>query len=102
MPHAHRVEPEPISETLPVLYRAVLDAVAELEALGFRREAAQVRVDATRAYSGAWDPAAARRLHALRARADRVAEGRRTRRPTVLDPVGHMIPGARPFEAHRG
>jgi hypothetical protein len=84
------VEPEPLSESLPVLYRAVLDAIGELEALGFRREAAQVRADATRAYSGAWNPAAARRLHALRERADRVAAGRRRRRPTVLEPLDHI------------
>lgn len=80
------VEQQPLSETLPVLYRAVLDAIAELEALGFRREAAQVRADATGAYSGAWNPAANRRLHALHARADRIAAGRRHRRP-VLEPL---------------
>jgi hypothetical protein len=84
------VEPEPLSESLPVLYRAVLDAIGELEGLGFRREAAQVRSDATRAYSGAWNPAAARRLQTLRERADRVAAGRRRRRPTVLEPLDRI------------
>jgi hypothetical protein len=90
------VDPEPLSETLPVLYRAVLDAIGELEALGFRREAAQVRVEATRAYSGAWNPAAARRLQALRDRADRVAAGRRRRRPAVLEPLDHIDLGRTP------
>jgi len=90
------VEPEPLSETLPVLYRAVLDAIGELEALGFRREAARVRADATRAYSGAWNPAAARRLNALRARADRVAAGRRRRRPAVLESLDPMDLGRTP------
>jgi hypothetical protein len=90
------VEPEPLSETLPVLYRAVLDAIRELESLGFRREAAQVRFAATRAYSGAWNPAAARRLHALRARADRLAEGRRRRRPAVLESLDHIDLGRTP------
>ena len=79
------MEPQPLSETLPILYRAVLDAIAELEGLGFRREAAQVRVEATGAYSGPWNPAAARRLTALRARADRLATGRRRRRAVVLE-----------------
>ena len=94
--HSHAVEPEPISETLPILYRAVLDAIGQLEALGFRRDAAQVRIDATRAYSGAWNPAAARRLSALRARADRVAAGRQRRRPAVLESLDHIDLGRTP------
>lgn len=94
--HSRAVEPEPLSETLPVLYRAVLDAIAELEALGFRREAAQVRADAIRAYSGAWNPAAARRLDALRSRADRVAAGRRRRGPTALEPLERIDLGGTP------
>jgi hypothetical protein len=91
------VEPEPLSETLPILYRAVLDAITELEALGFRRDAARVRVDATRAYSGAWNPAAARRLDALRVRADRLAAGRRHRRPAVLEPLDRLHVGRTPI-----
>ena len=88
--HSHAVETVPISETLPVLYRAVLDAIGELESLGFRREAAQVRIDAIRAYSGAWTPAAARRLEVLRARAGRSVEGRRHRRPAVLESLDQV------------
>ncbi len=90
------MEPEPLSETLPVMYRAVLDAIGELEALGFRREAAQVRVEATRAYSGAWNPAAARRMQVLRERADRLAAGERRRRPAVLEPLDHVGLGRTP------
>ena len=96
MRHSHAVEPEPLSETLPLLYRAVLDAIGELEGLGFRREAAQIRTDATRAYSGAWNPAAERRLNALRARADRVTAGRRRRRPAVLESLDHIDLGRNP------
>jgi hypothetical protein len=82
------VEQQPVAEILPVLYRAVLDAVAELEALGHRREAGRIRADATRAYSTAWNQAAAHRLQSLRARAIRVSDGRRGhRRATVLEAV---------------
>ena len=90
------MEPEPLSETLPLLYRAVLDAIGELESLGFRREAAQVRIEATRAYSGAWNPAAARRLQSLQTRADRLAAGRRHRRPAVLDALDRIDLGRTP------
>lgn len=67
----------PVSEILPGLYRAVLDAVADLEARGRRREAGEIRAEATRVYSRAWTPDAARRLRSLRGRADRVADGHR-------------------------
>ena len=66
----------PVSEILPGLYRAVLDAVADLEAHDRRRDAATIRADATRAYSRAWNAAAAKRLRTLRLRADRILEGR--------------------------
>lgn len=50
------VHEEPtIAETLPRAYRGVLDALARLEALGVRREAAQLRSQAIRAYSRSWD-----------------------------------------------
>lgn len=75
-----------MSEMMPVLYRAVLDVVAELEGLHFRSEAAQIRSDAIAAYSGAWDPRTAHRLQVLRARATRVVSGRRRPpRSAVLD-----------------
>ena len=79
----------PVSEILPGLYRAVLDAVADLEARGRRREADQIRAEGTRIYSRAWTPDAARRLRQLRSRADRVADGRRRGRyEAVIDTIG--------------
>ncbi len=71
------VEQQPVAEILPGLYRAVLDAVASLEALGLRRDAARIREEATASYSRAWNRGAARKLQVLRARAERAAAGRR-------------------------
>ena len=62
-----------VAEELPDLYRAILERVAVLERLGARSEAGRIRVEATRAYSNAWDDAARRDLLALLARADRSA-----------------------------
>jgi len=75
------MEQLPVSEVLPGLYRAVLDAVARLEANGRRREAATIRAEATATYSKAWNAAAERRLRSLRERADRIIESRRRARP---------------------
>lgn len=78
-----------VSEVLPGLYRAVLDAVANLESRHRRREAAEIRAEATRVYSRAWTADAARRLRALLARADRYADpGLRTRYEIVVDTIG--------------
>ena len=83
---------QPIAETLPVLYRAVLDAVAELELRGLRREAATIRADATEAYSGPWNPGAARRLSSLRERARKVLEGRKgPRRTGAAEPIERRV-----------
>jgi hypothetical protein len=63
---------------MPGLYRAVLDAVADLERRGRRREAAAIREEATKVYSTAWTPAAERRLRILQARYARIlAKARR-------------------------
>jgi hypothetical protein len=71
------------SEELPALYRAILDRVADLEALGERAEAARLRRDATAAYSRAWDERARRRLDSLLRHAARpTAEERRLGRPS--------------------
>ena len=78
------MEQPPVAEVLPGLYRAVLDAVARLEAHGRRREAAEIRADATATYSNAWTRAAERRLRSLRARAERIEESRR-RAPASLE-----------------
>jgi hypothetical protein len=53
------------AEVLPDLYRAILDAVAQLEAAGDRARAGRLRRDATAAYSRAWDERARRRLEVL-------------------------------------
>ena len=79
------MDQQPVAEVLPGLYRAVLDAVADLEARDRRADAALIRAEATTIYSRSWTLDAARRLRALSARADRVRDGRRrTRYETVL------------------
>lgn len=90
------MDESPISEILPGLYRAVLDAVASLEAHDLRAEAAAIRADATRVYSHSWTRDAARRLRTLRARADRIRESRRPRRyDAVLETLGRQADGER-------
>lgn len=65
------MEPNSRAEDLPSLYRAILDRVAGLEAAGNRREAARVRLEATTAYSRAWDDRARRELESLLRRAEK-------------------------------
>jgi hypothetical protein len=79
------MEQLPVSEVLPGRYRAVLDAVARLEAIGRRRDAATIRAAATAAYSRAWNAAAERRLRSLRERADRILESRRPAHPRSVE-----------------
>ena len=67
-------QPSP-AETLPALYRAILDGVAELERRGVRDEAALVREEAIAVYSTAWDDVGRRRLSALVRRIHRVTAG---------------------------
>ena len=62
------MEPNSAAEDLPGLYRAVLDRVAEIAASGRRSLANQVRAEAIRIYSRAWDAQARRDLEALRRR----------------------------------
>jgi hypothetical protein len=64
-----------VAEDLPELYRAILDRVGLLEQIGERRQAGQIRVAATEAYSVSWDEGARVRLLGLRARADRTLAG---------------------------
>jgi len=83
------VEQQPVAEVLPGLYRGVLDAVADLELRGHRLDAAKLRADATRAYSGPWNPAAAHRMRVLKARAARiVASHGPGRRDSFLTAIG--------------
>lgn len=70
------VEEPLVAESLPELYRQVLDRVATLESSGQREEAGLVRTDAIRIYSGPWTETASRRLRALRIHAERVVDGR--------------------------
>lgn len=65
-----------VAESLPELYRQVLDRVAALEECDMRNEAGLVRNEAIRIYSGAWTEAAGRRLRGLRIHAERVIAGR--------------------------
>jgi hypothetical protein len=65
------MEPNSPAEELPSLYRAILDRVALLEAAGERGEAGRVRLQATTAYSRAWDDRARRELEGLLRRAER-------------------------------
>lgn len=57
-----------VAETLPRVYRRVLDAVGRLEQLDDRQEAARFRSAAIRVYSGAWDAASHRKLEEVAAR----------------------------------
>lgn len=85
------MEQLPIAEILPGLYRAVLDAVSRLESLGRRREAAEIRAEATAAYSKAWNPAAERRLRSLRARCERIEESRRRATRSQLESLPRSV-----------
>jgi hypothetical protein len=79
------VHPETtVAETLPRVYRRVLDAVARLAALGERREADRIRTAAIEVYSRAWDTKSHRRLEEILARAEAlVAERERQDLPRV-------------------
>jgi hypothetical protein len=59
------MEPNSASEDLPALYRAILDRVAEITAGGQRLLANEVRAEAIRIYSRAWDDRARRELLSL-------------------------------------
>lgn len=71
-----------VAETLPRVYRRVLDAVARLEALGARRDATRFRTAAIESYSRAWDARCHRRLEEILARAEAVADEQPRRSPT--------------------
>ncbi len=67
------MDPRPSrAESLPSLYRAILDAVGELEARGDRTEAVRARRAATAAYA-IWDDAAERHLNRILADLRRAA-----------------------------
>ena len=73
-----------IAETLPRLYRDVLDALARLEQLGAMDAAARLRSEAIAGYSGAWDARCSARLEALLGRIDVATRSlERSRRPRL-------------------
>ena len=59
-----------VAEALPRVYRRILDAVARLEELGARRDAARFRASAIDVYSRAWDARNRRRLEEILARVE--------------------------------
>ena len=73
-----------IAETLPRLYRDVLDALARLEQLGAMDDASRLRAEAIAGYSRAWDAKCYARLEALLVRVDLAARSHeRSRRPRL-------------------
>ena len=78
-----------VAESLPELYRQVLDRVAALEQHDLRDEAALVRNLAIRIYSGSWTETAQRRLRDLRIHAERVAGG--YVQPRARRPVSYLL-----------
>ena len=97
MARTYGVMESTVAEVLPELYRAILDAVARLEAAGERPRAARLRRDATAAYSRAWDDRARRRLEALLRTADRpvLTAGPRGCATNLWGNVGIAGPGPR-------
>lgn len=86
-PQAHRRgvnSDQTIAETLPRLYREVLDGLAHLEELGARSDAARFRAEAIAGYSRAWDADCHKRLRELLGRIDRVARDLEHRRELSL------------------
>ena len=81
-----------LAEIMPVLYRGVLDSVADLEARNGRHEAARIRDAAIQVYSRAWNVDAARRLRALCEKASRIGmpAARRSRYVAVLEILGRV------------
>ncbi len=68
-----------VAETLPRVYRRVLDAVGRLEQLGGRQDAARFRSTAIRLYSGSWDARSHRRLEDVATRTEAAARERERR-----------------------
>jgi hypothetical protein len=68
-----------VAETLPRVYRRVLDAVGRLEQLGGRQDAARFRTTAIRVYSGSWDAKSHRQLEEVAVRTEAAAVDRERR-----------------------
>ncbi len=71
------------AEEVPALYRALLDRIAQIDAAGHREVGYQIRSEATRIYSRAWDDRARQGLEdLLRQSADKPAVQRAFRGAT--------------------
>ena len=81
------MEPQSAAEELPELYRDVLDRVAEITTSGRRALANDVRAEAIRIYSRAWDERARRELVALLRRHSAELETQPARRGSRRRPV---------------
>jgi len=77
-----------VAETLPRVYRRVLDAIGRLERLGGRRDAARLRSMAIEVYGGPWDARSQRRLEGILARVDAAVVDHERRAATV--PLGFV------------
>src|SRR5262245_35032644 len=100
-PHPSRSMNElSVAEIMPVLYRGVLDSVADLEARNGRHEAARIREQAIQVYSRAWNLAAAQRLRSLCEKASRIGMPavRRSRYAAVLEVLGRVPDGGPALE----
>jgi hypothetical protein len=77
------MDPKNVAEELPELYRALLDRIAQIDAAGHRALGYQIRRDAIRIYSRAWDERARRGLESLLRQSAEKTPVRRTpvRRP---------------------
>ena len=74
-----------IAETLPRLYRDVLNALGRLEQLGAMGDAARLRAEAIAAYSRAWDATCYERLRSQLGRIELAARDlERSRRPRLV------------------
>jgi hypothetical protein len=62
---------------MPLMYRAVLDLVVELERMGAWRDAAEIRAEAIRSYSALWDRGSFDSMSRLGLKAIRLVDGRR-------------------------
>ena len=82
-------------ESMPRLYRAVLDLVAELESVEeVRRDVARMRAEAIRTYAAAWNPTQEHRLQGLYRRLQAAANAHPTS-PFPRERPGQSFPRPR-------
>lgn len=93
------VEVSSVANSLPELYRAVLERIASLERTGHRHEAFLIRRASITAYSRAWDAKAHQQLIALQVRAERVLDGMAAPRASIA-PRAELRALPRPLANH--